>query len=50
MTSAGKKLFDEPVYCQITETAALKKNIDCLTSRCIEKGVNLSEIEKTEEQ
>lgn len=50
MTSAGKELFDESVFRHTTEIAALKRNIDCFASQCMEQGVNISAIEKTEEQ
>lgn len=50
MTSADKELFDESVSRHTTEIAVLTRNIENLASRCMEHGVNLSEIEKTEEQ
>lgn len=49
MSSAGKKLFKESVWQHTAELAVLTRNIDSFTPQCMEQGVNLSDVERTQE-
>lgn len=49
MSNAGKNLFDSSVLKHTTELATLRRKIDFIISQCEEHGVNLSDIERTQE-